>query len=308
MITILMATYNGEKYLAEQIESILQQTYCGWKLIIQDDCSTDHTPDIAEAYQKQYPEKIKFIRRETPSGSAKNNFFSMLSLVEDDYVMFCDQDDVWLPDKIEKTYYEMVRNEQELGKETPLLVHTDLYVTDEELHILSKSLFQLQDLSAKRDKLYQIAVQNIVSGCTAMLNVALLKFVVKDPRNAIMHDWWFAMIAAAFGKIVFLPLQTIYYRQHGANDVGAKNAHSLSYNWERFKDRLGSKITVRDTYLQTSEFLYFFKSQISNSNRKRLEVFASLSKHGKLKRMFLLCRFRFFKKGLFRKIGQIIFV
>ena len=102
MIDILMATYNGEKYIEEQIISILKQSVCDWNLIIQDDCSNDKTVDIIKKYAERYPDKIKYYLRKHQSGSAYKNFFSMIKYSNAEYVMFADQDDVWKEDKIEK--------------------------------------------------------------------------------------------------------------------------------------------------------------------------------------------------------------
>lgn len=126
MITILMAAYNGKKYIAKQIESILHQTEQNWKLVIQDDCSCDGTFEIAENFAHRYPERIRAIQRKTPSGSAQNNFFSMLHLANTDYVMFCDDDDIWLPEKVQVTLLEMKWLEKRYGQSLPFLAHTDL--------------------------------------------------------------------------------------------------------------------------------------------------------------------------------------
>ena len=122
MIDILMATYNGEKYLAEQIESIINQSYTNWHLYIQDDCSTDRTLTVAFSYQKKFPEKITVIKNTKNSGSAKDNFFSMLSLSTSEYIMFSDQDDIWLPDKIKITHNRMLRLEKKYGKKFGMMV------------------------------------------------------------------------------------------------------------------------------------------------------------------------------------------
>lgn len=217
MVTILLATYNGERYLEEQIESILQQTCTDWKLIIQDDCSSDGTAVIALKYVKRNPDKIRFVKREFPSGYAKNNFFSMLKLAKSDYVMTCDQDDVWLPTKVQVSMSEMHRLEAEQGCNRPLLVHTDLKVVDYNLSIIAESMFKRQNLDNRRDKLNNLLVQNIVTGCTTMVNRALLDMVYETPKEAVMHDRWFALIACAFGKIGFVDQSTVLYRQHGSN-------------------------------------------------------------------------------------------
>ena len=111
MIDILMATYNGETYLREQIDSILRQSNTDWRLIIRDDCSTDSTVRIIQEYQAQYPDKFVLIQADTPSGSAQNNFFQLIRYWQQhggaEYVMFADQDDVWLRNKIQITLYNM---------------------------------------------------------------------------------------------------------------------------------------------------------------------------------------------------------
>ncbi len=310
MITILMATYNGETYLAEQIESILCQTESHWKLIIQDDCSTDRTAAVAQEYAARYPEKIRLIRRDKPSGSAKNNFFSMLPLADTPYCMTCDQDDVWLPEKIAATLEKMQEMESAFGKDTPLLVHTDLKVVDQNLNETAGSLLYIQDLSPRRDALHQLIVQNIVTGCTMMVNRALLtRFVpIPEMQNCIMHDWWLAILAAAFGKIGFVETPTILYRQHSNNQVGAKNAHSLSYNWARFRDRVGAKTVLRDTYLQAGEFLKLHRPELDASQVRLLDAYSGIPQHPKWKRVAILLRHRLFKKGYKRKIAQILFV
>ncbi len=310
MITILMATYNGESYLAEQIESILRQTETRWKLIIQDDCSTDRSAAVAQEYAEQYPEKIRLIRRDSPSGSAKNNFFSMLSLADTPYCMTCDQDDVWLPEKIALTLEKMRELESACGADTPLLVHTDLKVVDSRLNELSGSLLYIQDLSAKRDALHQLIVQNIVTGCAMMVNQALLaRFVpIPEAQNCIMHDWWLAILAAAFGKIGFVETPTILYRQHGSNQVGAKNAHSLSYNWARFRDRAGARTVLRDTYRQAGEFLKVYRAKLDTQQVRLLDAYSGIPLHPKWKRVWVLLRYRLFKKGFKRKLAQILFV
>ena len=134
-ISILLAAYNGEKYIREQIESVLSQTYANWELIAHDDGSSDATPAILSEYASLYPEKIRIIDA-PPTGSAKDNFFFLMNNTDGQYVMFCDQDDVWHADKLEKTIAEMQSIEEELSPETPILVFSELRVTDENMNTL----------------------------------------------------------------------------------------------------------------------------------------------------------------------------
>ena len=213
-------------------------------------------------------------------------------------------------EKIALTLEKMRELESACGADTPLLVHTDLKVVDSRLNELSGSLLYIQDLSAKRDALHQLIVQNIVTGCTMMVNQALLaRFVpIPEAQNCIMHDWWLAILAAAFGKIGFVETPTILYRQHGSNQVGAKNAHSLSYNWARFRDRAGARTVLRDTYRQAGEFLKVYRAKLDTQQVRLLDAYSGVPLHPKWKRVWVLLRYRLFKKGFKRKLAQILFV
>lgn len=170
-IAICMATYNGDNYLREQIDSILSQTNQNWVLFVRDDNSTDSTLQILQQYASLYQNKIVLI--EDPSlagGSAKQNFASILSWVSKrysfSYFMFSDQDDVWLDTKIEKSLQFMKDNESD--RSVPLLVHTDLTVVDRQLSVLDASFFHYRKLDPHQTKLCRLLVQNNVTGCTML--------------------------------------------------------------------------------------------------------------------------------------------
>lgn len=308
MIDILLAVYNGERYLAEQLDSILAQTVADWRLLAQDDGSTDQSFAILQSYAARYPGKILARQNRPGSGSAQNNFYSLLRQSSAPYVMACDQDDVWLPDKIERTLACMQRLEREHGPETPLLVHTDLTVVDENLQPVHPSLMRLQDLDPRRCHFAQLLVQNIVTGCTMMVNRPLLGYLQELPRQSIMHDWWLALLAAAFGQIGFLPEPTILYRQHGANQVGAKDVRSLSYNWRRFRDRLQAKGALRDTYLQAAEFCRLYGGRLPPRQREVALAYSTIARQHKLRRIQILLQYRLLKNNPVRQLAQLLFV
>ena len=305
MITILLAAYNGASYLAEQVESILAQGYPDWQLVIQDDCSTDQTAEIAKRYCEREPERVRFVQRATPSGSAKANFSSMLSYAQTEYAMTCDQDDVWLPDKLQKTMEEMHRLEQEYGKETPLLVHTDLAVVNGRLETVAPSLFHLQKLNAERDRLNNLLVQNIVTGCTMCINRPLLERAGTVPEEALMHDWWFALIGAAFGKIGFVRQSTVLYRQHGGNAVGAKDAGSLGYIGGRLRKLSETKAAVHATFLQAQAFHDRYENELLEKDRRIIAQYLEFPKANRLKKWKMLFQYDFWKSGTIRRIGQL---
>lgn len=309
MITILMAACNGQNYIAEQIESILRQTERGWKLVIQDDCSADSTFAIAEEYSQKYPERIRAVRRKTPSGSAQNNFFSMLQFADSEYTMFCDDDDVWLPKKIQNTLLEMRRLEKTYGPDKPLLVHTDLRVVDSRLNSVANSMARMQKLGPNRKSLNHLLVQNNVTGCTMMVNRRLRELAVRQglPRQAVMHDWWFALIASSLGKTGFVSRPAILYRQHSKNQVGAKNAGSLRYNFSRLKNSAETRRSLAASYLQAEEFLTRFGSLLDERQTGLLRSFVSVPSRRKPVRILILTKNHLWKSGFFLRCGQILF-
>lgn len=305
MIDILLAVYNGEKFISRQIDSILAQSYTDWHLSIRDDCSSDNTFEVVEAYAERYPEKIKAHKNHENSGSASANFFSMLSESRADYAMTCDQDDYWLPDKLQVTLQEMER--LEANSRIPVLVHTDLKPVDVDLNEIAPSMFQRQNLDFRRDKLNYLLAQNIITGCTMMVNKPLLDYFLAKPSFAIMHDWWFGLAAAAFGRIGFVNKPTILYRQHSGNQVGAKDAKSASYLAKRAGEGQSNKQILYDTYLQAEAFADMYGDVLGNKQLRLINAYAEMQNKTKFAKIIALFRNKFWKYSLVRKIGQIIY-
>lgn len=306
MIDILLASYNGEKYISEQIDSIINQTYRDWFLYIKDDCSTDNTIDIILEYEKKYKDKIKVILSDKPSGSAKDNFFSMLQHSKGNYIMTCDQDDIWLPDKIKVTFNKMKETESK-NINSPILVHSDLKVADEKLNLISDSLLKLLNLDSNRNKINNLLVQNIVTGCTVMVNRCLLNYIENPPKHAVMHDWWMALIASSLGTIVFIETPTIMYRQHGNNSVGAKDVKSVKYIFSMLNKINIIKKSLNETYLQAKELITTIGGYIDENNYEIVNQYSLMYSSNKLQKLRIIFRYSLFKKGIIKIIGQILF-
>ncbi len=223
-IAILLATYNGGKYLNEQLSSLLGQTFGNFHVYVRDDGSSDNTLAIIDEVTRT-DERITLLRDGHPGGrGAAGSFMWLLNEVEAEYYMFCDQDDFWLPDKIEKTFDRMVRAEAADG-EIPLLIHTDLVVADEDLTPRYPSYWEFSRFRpAFQQKFNYLCVCNCVTGCTTMINRKARDLSIDGYRAGLgMHDYWIAANVARHGKIHHIPVPTILYRQHHRNTVGARN-------------------------------------------------------------------------------------
>lgn len=234
-VEILLAAYNGERFLREQLDSLLAQTWEQWHLTVSDDSSTDGTPAILDEYAARYPDRVRRVCHEGRFGNARDHFFWLMRECGATYMMFCDQDDVWHPDKVEKTMRTLLEAEDEVGADVPVLVFTDLTPADEELQPIAPSLMKMQKQYTDVIDYRALLMQNIVTGCAMGINRALAQLAeqCKDTSRVIMHDWWLGVVAARFGKVVYLDESTMLYRQHGGNSVGARNVENVLHIVER---------------------------------------------------------------------------
>lgn len=306
MVAVLLAVYNGERYLKQQIDSILNQSYTNVKIIIRDDGSTDNSTDIIKDYCKNYPEKIILLEGK-PTGSAAKNFAELLKTCDDsfDYIMFCDQDDVWLLDKIEKTLAAMKSAEGE-STEIPVLVHTDLKVADCNLNVINESFFKFQKLNQKEISLPKLLVKNYVTGCTVMINKALRQRCVAIPYGCIMHDWWLALTAELFGKLICLPQPTILYRQHENNQVGAAESYGLSLIKAKLKTMNIVRNNYNATYNQAKLLLDCYGDSLNSCQKDLITKYYEINQMNKLKKIITVNKYGFKRGTLLRNLGQYI--
>ncbi len=307
-VAILLATYNGEKFLREQLDSLFAQREKNWDLIISDDCSKDTTQSILNEYAQRYPSQVVLKKNETAFGSAKDNFLQLIKYAEGyDYLMFCDQDDVWKPDKVKKTLDAMHKLEQD-DTNVPCLVHTDLTVVRADLSVLYKSFIQSSMLKPSRCELKQLVIQNNVTGCTMMINAALREKVIlpADEKCIRMHDAWCAMWASAIGRIGYVEEQTILYRQHGMNVVGAKDVGSMNYILHYLCKRRQNRQALVDAEKQAGAFLNVAGNMLSNEQKQLLIDYSTMQGKGKVWRLFVIFKHGIWKTGWWRCIGEIM--
>ena len=307
MISILLAAYNGEQYIKAQIESILHQTVQDFVLYVNDDCSEDRTWEILKGYARQYPGKIVVTRSLKNSGSSKANFLGMMLEHRDDYLMLCDQDDVWFPEKIEKTLRKMRKLEKKFGTETPLLAYTDLKVTDKDLNVLAESMMQRVAADFTRTSLRSELAQNTLTGCTAMYNRALAEKLTKLPDFTVMHDWWLMLIAVSFGHAGYLPEATIFYRQHGDNSIGTRNMRSAGFLARFMLKADVIRKALYETYAQAESLYRIFGNQMEKEKAALVKAYAEMQTQNKPGRILTLFRLGTWKQGLVRRLGQMIY-
>ena len=303
-IAILLATYNGEKYLTAQLDSLLAQTYTDWVCYIHDDGSKDSTADVISSYCTRYPDKFISISG-APTGGSGSNFMYLLSQVVAPYYMMCDQDDVWLNFKVKKSYDTIKSLESYYGDMSPILCYSEVEVVDDELREICPTLSKFQQVDLHKNEFGRIMIQNVVTGCTTIFNRELVKkaLKVKHKENIIMHDWWLALIARKFGTLQPMDEVTMLYRQHGDNQVGAKNAGSFQYYIDKLFTNGSVKYELERTRKQALEFAYTYDLPKSDLSYE----YGRLKSRNKLRRLGFYYRNGVVKQGIKRNIGLIIY-
>jgi len=222
-IDILLATHNGASYLAEQLDSLLAQTHPHWRLLVSDDGSQDATLDIIESYRARLGERLVLAPNPAPGQGVVGNFAHLMQVslhhAWADCAAFCDQDDVWLPHKLTTSLAHLQALIADAPEDTPCMVHSDLTVVDAQLRTIHPSFVQHQRLDLAHSTALTLLSINHATGCTMMVNHALLQAALPLPPAAIMHDWWCALVAE---RAAFIPEALLLYRQHGRNQLGAK--------------------------------------------------------------------------------------
>ena len=278
MIAILMSTYNGKAYLQEQLESVLRQTVSDFLLLIRDDGSSDGTPDLLREISDP---RVRLVQGENlgPAGS----FFALLDAARQenaDFVFFCDQDDIWMPDKLERLLAEM-------GKcpAGPALVFSDFAMIDGSGSVTGDSYTAMAQLRIPADGNFfpKLLAQPYVFGCASVLNRELLELVKDPPAGIEMYDCWIALVASLLGTVRYLPQSTIYHRFHSSNATGRSGMNSLAARVRRVTQNFQKQRENTALRLHQAQLLLDrYGDSLSDAQRKMLLELAKAGKTGGL--------------------------
>lgn len=270
-IGILLALYNGEKYLQEQLDSILSQTYTNWKLYICDDGSVDKSISIVEKYVSSYPDKIIFMKCEESNVGATLNFSRLACYIKEPYIMFCDQDDIWVDKKVQISYNAIKKLESNDTK-TPALFFCDLQLIDESGNIKAASFWRDQKLEPDISKdFYSLLALNVVTGSTIIINNALKSVAFPIPTPHIVHDHWLAVMACYYGKVSYTKEPLVKYRQHENNILGAPKIDIYYFIYKTFLSILHvNKIYEKYRYLPFKINIFFLLYKKFTLNMQRI--------------------------------------
>lgn len=238
-IAILLAVYNGEKYLNVQVNSILDQTNHDWVLYIRDDASTDSTMQIIDDYCAKYDNIIK-VEDGLGNLGCYENFRQLLRLVDADYYMFCDADDYWLPEKVQISY-DFIKEKEQKYPNIPILVHTDKSIADGELRIVEASDWKGGHYNPDSISKFKYVPDHIVGGATAMFNRNVKPHMFEKAPFPISHDGWLSLQTARYGRVFAIHQPLLIYRRHGNNATIADSSHHT------FKNQLNRLFKLKST-------------------------------------------------------------
>lgn len=262
-VLVLMSVYNGEKYLSEQIESILAQDLPGVDLLIRDDGSRDNSVVIIEDYARKY-KNIKWY--EGANCGPWQSFMNLINEADEgyDYYAFSDQDDVWLPEKLSRAVEKLQHMSEKYGKDIPLQYGSNICPVNEKLEKINTGI----NLTGYVPSFGSSMIQGITSGLTCVFNKSALQKVKQSkPEFMVMHDWWLYMTVSCYGKVYYDDNSYVLYRQHGRNECGARTSklERLRYRLKHFDERR------KNVLKQANEFMRCY-DDIPEENKRLLRI------------------------------------
>lgn len=306
LVVVLLGTFNGARYLQQQLESIAEQTHGNWRLIVADDGSQDDTLAIVRGFATDHPDRVQIVPGD-PTGSARDNFFRLLRVAGPaPYFAFCDQDDIWTGDKLERLTRHCRQIEAQ-HPDQPCLVYSDLGVVDSQLRVINPSFMSQIGAHPNAITTKTLLAENAIPGCAMLFNSALADVFLNyefDEKRAIMHDWWIALLASAVGRIAHVPEPLVKYRQHATNTLGSVDRTGIRFMVSKLFR--GDRSAALQTYSQAAAFLSAYDHLLDPLTREDMRAFATLNHRRKFTRIWLLLKHRTLKQTLLRRLYQLL--
>ena len=287
---VLLATYNGQQFIGELLDSLLAQNHPDFRLVVRDDGSSDATMAILRDYQPRFGGRMDIAEDATPTGSPMLNFEKLMQRSTADHILFCDQDDVWLPNRVAASVAMLTEAEKAHGADIPVFVFNDLVAVDGKLNPLNESYWAFKKIPPSMAKsLPQCLITSPILGCSAGVNRALVQRALPIHPKAVYHDWWALHVALLFGHVAWSDEKTVLYRLHGNNASAQKRVSLLDYirypkPFARVRNGLKKKAQNADALLQT------YRADMPDRTRRMFEDFARISQMGFLRRRITLLK------------------
>lgn len=307
-IAVLLAAYRGEGYLPQQLQSLAAQDDPAFTVLMRDDGDPGATLALLEAAAKQ-DARFHLAKDQNTHLGAIRNFWDLLAAADAPYIAFCDQDDVWHANRLSRCRAAMEQAETQYGADVPLLVHSDSRLVNADGQLLHESFFAHQGWRGDWNGLAPLLVQNHVTGCTLLMNAALRRLALQhgDPDTMVMHDWFLAQTAAAFGHVVFIPEALIDYRQHAANVKGASRRGLLARGVRALGAAQQGRERIRMTYRQAARLLAAYGEELPDASRRLIEAYLATEAMPKLRRIHTVRRLGCVMQSRTTRLGQMLF-
>ncbi len=316
-VDILLATYNGARFLPAQLASLSRQSHRDWRLIVRDDGSSDGSLDIVRQWADREQRALLVVVDGIKGLGPAQSFGRLLDRSDAPYFAFCDQDDVWDEVKVQRLLAEVLAMEADHGLALPMLAHSNLAIVDEDLtptganfwegaRIVCPNIGRSEPDKAGRASLL---LQNVVTGCASLGNSSLRQVAGSMPEGVHVHDWWVALIAAHFGAVRGVPETLVQYRQHSGNAIGAKPWGAASIG-RRFLPAPGENIRKAAILLealqrQAGSFADAFGKVLPQDDRETVQELATLRAHSILRRKTFMSRRGAYPQSMLRGLALL---
>lgn len=308
-VDVLLATYNNAAYIKPMMDSLLGQTNREFRLLVSDDASTDATYEILQHYVDRFGGRMQLIRREIQSGSAKQNFASIIAQSTADYIMFADGDDVWDNNKVELQLSVLSTFEGQLGTKTPIYLFSDVRIVDHEGEPKHSSHWNYKKIDPTRMKtLGRLLMAPPMLGCASACNRALIEAATPIPLDKVTgHDWWLLLVAHCLGYVKHMDLTLMDYRIHGSNastpmKISLLNAIRRSRDIQKIRRGLDWRRK------QAEALIEHLASRLNARDRSTLEAFARIDRRNWVARRWALASNDLLYLDPWRNVASFLFL